>query len=202
MNYPALLALSEVVLVGTGILAAATIIFASIYDMKARPRKRPRRSRQPVQLGALPYEFLQVLGQPFAKSIKLTRTKRTRRLYKQLKAGQKTLLASKAGTPLQLLIVILLLASMTYWMYMAATLESVAFLLLGWALCSLWLLLGILSHSTMSRAKQRTLIACIPSAFFVLYVWLLVFVASAGRAPQNGFCVRFFTYGKARSLIR
>jgi len=64
---------------------------------------------------------------------------------------------------------------LTYFLYIAATLQSSSLLTLSWLILAIWLVVAVLSDEA-SRIKEKIgLIFCIPVFYFLLYVQLVIY---------------------------
>lgn len=64
---------------------------------------------------------------------------------------------------------------MTYFLYIAATLQSNTPLTISWAVVTAWFLLSILSDETSKMIEKIGLIFCLPVVYFFVYVYLVAF---------------------------
>lgn len=71
---------------------------------------------------------------------------------------------------------------MTYFMYVAATLQSSSLLAFSWLIVAVWLLVAIWSDEAASRVSKAVLSFCMPAVYFLVYLSMIgQLVFSLGR---------------------
>lgn len=77
--------------------------------------------------------------------------------------------------------VVFVVCLMTYYMYIAATLQSSSLLIISWTALSFWFLAAIWADETTRLPEKIARTVCTPVLYLLVYVKLVVLIGTAGR---------------------
>jgi glycosyltransferase involved in cell wall biosynthesis len=76
---------------------------------------------------------------------------------------------------------------MTYFIYIAATLQSSSLLVLSWLVLDVWLLVTVWSDEVSGIREKMTVTFCLPSVYFLMYAWIVESFRRIGRTVTRLF---------------